>query len=190
MKHIIFMSKTIDDFRNFFRLSKERVVFDLKQSVREAISMLDAQLKNYGISWEVRCKVHGKTFRSYHEIELCREAEMLGYLNEFKHVILNIISNAKDAIIQNADAGEKHGKIEVEFEAARDGSKVLYIRDNGGGIPDELMDKIFEPYFTTKEQGKGTGIGLYMSKMIIENSMDSKLSAKNIQGGMEFKIEF
>jgi signal transduction histidine kinase len=189
MKHIMFMSKTIDDFRNFFKPSKEEVVFDLKQSVGEAISILDAQLKNYAISWEVKCGVHGKVFKSYHEIELCKEAEMLGHPNEFKHVILNIISNAKDAIIQNSDSGGNQGKIDVEFYISEEGAKVITIRDNGGGIPDELMDKIFEPYFTTKEQGKGTGIGLYMSKMIIENNMSGRLTAKNIQGGMEFRID-
>jgi signal transduction histidine kinase len=63
------------------------------------------------------------------------------------------------------------------------------ITDNGGGIPESVMDKIFAPYFTTKEKGKGTGIGLYMSKVIIEENMGGRLSVRNIEGGAEFRIE-
>ncbi len=73
---------------------------------------------------------------------------------------------------------ERRGGIAFDFE--REGDKVIIqITDNGGGIPEEIIDRIFDPYFTTKEQGKGTGIGLYMSKMIIENNMGDKLTVRN-----------
>ncbi len=164
MKTINFMSKTIDDFRGFFRIDKIQETFDAKESIKATLSLFAAQLKDHLISVEL----NGDSF------------SIDGYKSEFQQVILNIISNAKDILIANE---VKDAKIEITL---KDNSITIY--DNGGGIKKEIIDRIFEPYFTTKEQGKGTGIGLYMSKIIIENNMNGILEVRNIKDGVEFSI--
>jgi C4-dicarboxylate-specific signal transduction histidine kinase len=106
-------------------------------------------------------------------------------LGELSQVIINILNNAKDVL---------HNKIEedkwVEIKCIQeDGRVIITIEDNAGGIPDEIMPKIFDPYFTTKHQSQGTGIGLYMSKRIIENHLNGKLYAKNTKNGAKFIID-
>jgi PAS domain S-box-containing protein len=166
-KTIKFMSQTIDDFRNFFRIDKIEKTFSVKDAIDSTISIQSAQLKNHNIS----IGISGDDFTT-HTIE-----------SEFLQVILNIITNAKDAIIQN---NIEYGKIEIVLNREK---KSIKISDNAGGIPNDILDRIFEPYFTTKEQGKGTGIGLYMSKVIIEQNIGGSLSAKNIKDGAEFTIK-
>jgi signal transduction histidine kinase len=163
---IHFMSQTIDDFRNFFRVDKIKKVFSIKNAIQSIISMQNAQFKNYNIE----VTLSGQDF----EIETIE--------SEFKQTILNIISNAKDAIINNKIM---YGKIDITLE-----KRSIYIEDNAGGIPDEILYRIFEPYFTTKEQGKGTGMGLYMSKMIIENNLNATLNVENTSNGARFIITF
>jgi len=166
-KEIIkFMSDTIDDFRNFYRVDKTSELFDVKDAIEKTLSLQMAQLTNHDIALHVE----GESF------------EINGFRNEFLQVILNIINNAKDALIENKI---KNAKIVIKLE-----NRSIIIRDNAGGIPDKVIDRIFEPYFTTKEQGKGTGMGLYMSKMIIEENMHAKLSVKNYMNGAEFRMDF
>ena len=102
-------------------------------------------------------------------------------------MILNIINNAKDALLQKQS---KNARIKILLLNNNSKAKQILLRDNAGGIAEEILNRIFEPYFTTKEQGKGTGIGLYMSKMIIEANMGGKIDAKNTQEGAEFRIRF
>jgi len=161
---IHFMSKTIDDFRNFFRIEKEKEQFSTKKAIESTFSIQSAQLNNHNISFDVR----GDDF------------VVDGFKNEFQQVILNIVSNAKDAIVNH---NTKEGKITVSLQ---DG--IIKIKDNGGGTPANIIDRIFEPYFTTKEQGEGTGMGLYMSKMIIEDNMGGIINAVNTEDGTEFVI--
>ena len=168
MKIINFMSKTIDDFRNFFKKDKEKSNFDIKKSIQDVISIQSAQLQNYNIKIDIK----GDNF------------EILGLESEFKQAILNIINNAKDAIIEN---NPQNGKIEIDIDSSQ---KRVTIKDNGGGISDDIIDRIFEPYFTTKEVNKGTGIGLYMTKMIIEKNMRGKITLKNSESGAAFMIDF
>jgi signal transduction histidine kinase len=105
-----------------------------------------------------------------------------GYQNEFKQVILNIINNAKDAIVLNKKTTKE---ITIKIQ-----QNTIYIQDSGGGIPENILDRIFEPYFTTKLSNKGTGIGLYMSKIIIEDHLHGKLNATNSDNGAVFTIMF
>ena len=114
----------------------------------------------------------------------------LGYENELKQVFLNILNNAKDAILKQIEDGkiDFHGEIEIVIDQ-KDNKIVIEMYDNGGGIPEEIMDRIFEPYFTTKEKCKGTGIGLYMSKIIVEEHLCGRLSVQNTKTGSMFKIE-
>lgn len=110
------------------------------------------------------------------------DQKLYGFKGEFQQVLLNIINNAKDAILEQK---REEGKIFIVL-----GEKSITIEDNGGGIKEEIMERIFEPYFTTKEQGEGTGIGLYMSKMIVEKNMGWKLEAHNTEVGVKFTIIF
>ncbi|MBF0317569.1 MAG: PAS domain-containing protein, partial [Nitrospirae bacterium] len=176
MGQVKFMSKTMDDFRNFFKPSRQKVTFDVKNAIDELISMFIAIFTKNNINVYLKAEQSLKLIAN-------------GYPNEFKQVILNILNNSKDAIISRQASGDKtQGLIEVEITGnEKAGQIVIYIRDNGGGIPEKVMDRMFEPYFTTKGT-EGTGIGLYMSKTIIETNMGGSLTVKNIDGGAEFAI--
>ncbi len=163
---IKFMSKTIDDFRNFFRIDKIKSDFSVLDAINATISIQYAQLKNHNIS----ISITGEDFRLY-TLE-----------SELKQVILNIITNAKDAILEQRI---QDGKVTIKLE-----KKSIIIEDNAGGINTQILNRIFEPYFTTKEQGKGTGMGLYMSKVIIEQNIGGKLTVVNVDNGAKFTIEF
>ena len=162
---INFMSRTIDDFRNFFRIDKVRKSFNVQEAIIEVLNIQKAQLKNHNIEVDFV----GNTF------------SLNSYKTEFQQVIINIISNAKDALVKNKI---QNPKISVEIA----GEKIVVL-DNGGGIPKALIERVFEPYFTTKDQGEGTGMGLYMSKMIIEENMGGKISASNVADGAKIIID-
>ncbi|MBF0593276.1 MAG: PAS domain S-box protein [Nitrospirae bacterium] len=175
MDQILFMSKTMDDFRNFFKPSKEKVTFDVKVAIVELISMFIDIFNKNDIVIEIKDNQ-------------CPELPVEGYPNEVKQVILNILSNSKDAIIVRRNTETIHGHIDIAFSKDGDSNDIIVsIRDNGGGIPKDVIGRIFEPYYTTKGS-EGTGIGLYMSKTIIETNMGGSLTARNIDGGAEFVI--
>jgi PAS domain S-box-containing protein len=157
------MSSTIDDFRNFFKPNKTRQNFQPWNSIEEAIKLVSESYKVNGIEIAM-----DKNSDSY---------EVIGYPNEFSQVVLNTLSNAKEAIVEK----KIPGKVRIHIQKARD-SATISIRDNGGGIPEDILPKIFDPYFTTKE--KGTGIGLYMSQRIMEH-MDGDITLRNVEDGVE-----
>lgn len=161
------MSSTIDDFRNFFKPNRTKERFSIYQSICETIQLLDAMLKSNGIA----IRLTGN-----------RELQILGHSNEFSQVILNFIANAKDALV---DRKVTQGCINIEL-AGRDGYGFVSIRDNAGGIPEDKLEKVFDPYFTTKPTG--TGIGLHISKTIIEKHMNGKIDFRNTSEGAEFTI--
>jgi PAS domain S-box-containing protein len=164
------MSRTIDDFRNFFKPNKEKQHFLLHEIVKTSVSFLDATLKNSGI-------------RLITEVD--KDIMLYGYSSEFAQVLLNIVNNSKDALQDH-----KPDKPVVRISGTVVQNKaIVVIVDNGGGIPADVIHKIYDPYFTTKEQGKGTGVGLYMSKTIIERNMGGSISVRNTRAGAEFKIE-
>jgi signal transduction histidine kinase len=182
-----FMSKTIDDFKNFFKDDKEKSYFDVATSVQDVITLLSSQIVQHSIQIEFICKDEGKEivnigfdedshkFGDYH-------AGVDGFVNEFKQVILNIINNAKDVFIEK----ELKGRITIIIDKI-DAKIHINIIDNGGGIPEDIISHIFEPYFSTKGDN-GTGVGLEMSKTIIEENMSGSLSVRNHNGGAHFKI--
>ncbi len=177
MNQVSFMSKTIDDFRNFFMPSKKKVRFNVKSAVEELTSMIVQIFKNNDIDVSIKAERDTTLFTE-------------GYPNEFKHVILNILNNSRDAITSKRDTGTTpiQGQIEINIGNNREGDKIIIsMRDNGGGIPEHIIDKIFEPYYTTKGK-EGTGIGLYMSKTIIETNMGGTLTVRNADGGAELLI--
>ena len=163
------MSSTIDDFRDFFKPNKQKIYFDIKNAVDDTLELINAALYNQQIKLV---------------LNLQENITILGYKNEFSQVILNLINNAKDVLIE-----KKIEDAEIRIDSIVENTTIkLKISDNGGGIPQNVIEHIFEPYFTTKEEGKGTGIGLYMSKMIIEENMQGKLYVNNSDRGAVFTI--
>jgi len=192
MSQIRHMSKTIDDFRTFFQPDKERAVFDAMQAVGDVLSLFSAQLSANDIDFRLTCSTHGKSFARAEDIVPCREKMVNGFRNEFEHVIMNLVNNAREAIMERREhggmpAGER-GLITFEFRVA-DGTVVIEVADNGGGIPEDVIGRIFEPYFTTKDPSKGTGLGLYMSSVIVKDHMQGNVSATNRAQGAVFTIE-
>ena len=165
------MSETIDDFRNFFKVDKEKQNFRLEDAIDDTLELLDASLKVNNIEVIVLHQDDG--------------INVFGYKNELEQVLLNIVNNAKDALMEN---NIQNSKIEIKT-LKLDDDVLVEISDNAGGIPEDIIDKIFDPYFTTKEQGKGTGVGLYMSKTIIETNMSGSLSVSNSENGAKFTIK-
>jgi signal transduction histidine kinase len=169
MRIIFTMSKTIDDFKSFYKADKKEEIFCVESAVGEVLGILLAQLKVASIS-----VLFDQTGRH----------EMVGLKNELKQVLLNLLSNAKDALLEKKPE-EAFIKIACTQE---DGKIILSVEDNGGGIEEESLGQIFEPYFTTKSETSGTGIGLYMSKEIVENHMNGKLESLNTGLGAKFTI--
>lgn len=168
MKIIQYMSQTIDDFRNFFKPNKGKDEFSVKEALLRAVSFVDASFKNNNISIEMTAD---------------RDFKITGYPNEYSQVILNILANSKDAFIERSI---KDAVVKISLNE-KNGHSSLSISDNAGGIKEDIIERIFEPYFTTKLNG--TGIGLYMSKMIIEKNMGGKLTCRNSKNGVEFLID-
>jgi C4-dicarboxylate-specific signal transduction histidine kinase len=166
---IMHMSQTIDDFRYFFRQDKEKTRFTANQTVAKAVEFISPSLIDKGI-----------------DISIIEQPEIgvFGYRNEYAQALLNILSNATDVLVERNVAEPRIG-INI-FRA--DNRSVVTITDNGGGISTDVMPRIFDPYFTTKEKMQGTGIGLYMSKIIIEQNMEGSLTALNVEGGVAFSI--
>lgn|GEM_PF-2476151 len=159
------MSSTIDDFRNFFRPDHVLSRFSLKDSTREALNLVEASFRHNEIKVIV---------------DDTEDALVEGYSNEYSQVLLNVLSNAKDIL------ASKKGRGVVRISITQNnGMGEVRIRDNGGGIPEEALPKIFDPYFTTKDSG--TGIGLYMSRMIMSH-MHGQITAHNVAEGAEFII--
>jgi C4-dicarboxylate-specific signal transduction histidine kinase len=170
MDVIMHMSQTIDDFQNFFRQDKEKTRFIVNHVVQKAVEFISPSLNAKGIA----VSISGQP-----------EVAVFGFGNEYAQVLLNILGNAKDVLVER---NVTKPSISITVTSSDDRS-VVTITDNGGGISTDVMPRIFEPYFTTKENMQGTGIGLYMSKIIIEQNMGGRLTAENVEGGVAFRIE-
>jgi len=168
------MSKMIDDFRNFFAPNENKEEFTIENAIDDTLRLLSAKLANGAI----------ETMKAYDNPQ---NKNYFGFRQEFQQVILNIVSNASDAIISNND-GASPRFIKIETSYSEDSAKII-IEDSGGGIDDGIRDRIYDPYFSTKEQGKGVGIGLYMSKEMVERQMGGKLYDEKGEFGARFIIE-
>jgi len=164
------LSKTIDDFRDFFKPASVKSRFFIAKEVERAIKLVEASIlsRNIILLFEKKC-----------------ECEAFGYPNEFSQVVLNILSNARDVLIERA---VPNPKIEI-FLYARDGKNILDIIDNAGGVEESLVHKLFDPYFSTKPVDKGSGLGLFMSKSIIEKNMDGSIVYIKEDDRSIFRIE-
>ncbi len=170
MEKINYMSQTIDDFSDFFRISKTKENFDVLHSIEDALRLIDMQLKSKNIKVNI-------------EFEEGLYKEVIGFPNEFKQVVMNIVHNAMTAIVK---ISQQNGEIDISLNSVGDKLNICIV-DNGGGIDEKNLDKIFDPYFTTRENG--SGIGLYMSKIIIEHHMQGYLNVQNYHDGTKFCIE-
>lgn len=163
------MSKTIDDFRNFFRPNREKQSFNVAtECIDKAINILENRIQKLGV-------------QIIHDVR--EQIIVEGYPNEFLQVLINILNNSLDAF----ESKQNPDKRIILSCYSKNNKKIISILDNAGGIPEEIVNKIFDPYFTTKE--KGTGIGLYMSRMIVERSMSGRLLFTPHESGAEFLIE-
>jgi two-component system C4-dicarboxylate transport sensor histidine kinase DctB len=169
-KQVKYLSDTIDDFRNFFKESKTKKEVYVTEIVQKSVSLIKKQFEHSAI-----------------EIELVNDASeviLYTYINELTQVFLNILHNSRDAFdSQNI----KNKKIKIHCFPVNE-NLTIKIEDNAGGIDDVVLPKIFEPYFSTKKQQNGTGIGLYMSKIIINKHLEGDIYAKNIKNGASFII--
>lgn len=165
-----YMSQTIDDFQNFFKPQGEKEIFSIEKACKDAYNIIDSSLKYHNIEID---------------FDLKEDTNILGYKNEFSQVILNILSNAKDVLIERKI---KNPKINVEIKNG-DKYSIVKISDNAGGVKNDIIDKIFDPYFTTRHKTQGSGIGLYMAKNIIERNMLGFINVKNIENGALFTIK-
>lgn len=167
------MSSTIEDFTNFFNPQKDKKNFEIRNAINEALFILKKviEIENINI-----------------QINIPNNYKIIGIPNELSQVIVNLIQNSKDAFIQN---NTKNRIIIVSVKDEEKESKkyvLLEIKDNAGGISKKNIERIFDPYFTTKHKSQGTGLGLFMSKMIIEKSLEGELTHKNCDDGSIFTI--
>jgi C4-dicarboxylate-specific signal transduction histidine kinase len=164
-----FLSNTIDDFRNFFKKDKDKSLVNIKKIIENSIDLVsDLYIKN-------NIKI---------DIKEEKQISLNIYYREFQQVIINIINNAKDALIENSI---KEPKIDINIYQ-KNKKVFIDICDNAKGVPLDIIDKIFDPYFSTKSKN-GTGLGLYMSKIIIDEHLNGLLSVRNSQKGAIFTIE-
>jgi PAS domain S-box-containing protein len=166
------MSHTIDTFMNFIKPSQEKSSFKISHTIDTVLSIMSVQLTNHDITIDVATQ--------------SEEITMYGNEDLLEQVIINLLSNARDAFDENRN---KNKSITITIYQV-DSLPVIDVKDNAGGIPEDIQEKIFNPYFTTKEQGKGTGIGLYMSLDIMKKSFDGDLIYHATEDGSKFEIVF
>ena len=164
-----YLSQTIDDFRNFFRPNKQKSIIKIKEIISEVKNMMKATLGNHRIQLE-------ENYTANKEIKT--------YKKELVQVIINLIKNSQE-ILQ-----EKGPDTKIIFinEYIKNNNVILQICDNAGGIEEENINRIFEPYFTTKDEKNGTGLGLYISKVIVEKHLKGTINASNKDEGACFEI--
>ncbi len=165
------LSKTIDDFRGFYKKDKEKIEIFLKDIVKDVLNIIASSVENKNI----------KIITEFYSTK-----KIYTYPNEVRQVVLNLIKNAEDILLEK---GVKNPYIKIKIYDDKNNS-YIEVSDNGGGVPESIMDKIFDPYFSTKTKKDGTGLGLYMSKIIIEEHCNGTLSVSNSEEGAIFKIEF
>ena len=185
------LSSTIDNFSEFFRPQGNSSAFRVMSEVREILKIYEAKLAYHGITFNASC-ICGSNFmdcQGFYENMGCEYTSVVvdGYKDEFKQAFINVLQNAVDAVDEDFDENGREKTISIDVDL--DGDRiVIKIFNNGKTIPEYVAERIYNPYFTTKGEGKGTGIGLYLTKNIIENYMRGKLYFENTENGVVFCI--
>ena len=169
-KILKYMSTTIDDFRHFFEPNKDKKDFNIYKYINNAVNIINASLTFHHIKVKINKPKKNINTR--------------GFPSEFSQVILNILANAQDVLVEK---GVVNPVINIEIKKM-DKNILIEIKDNGGGVPLEIIDNVFDIYFTTKSKKNGSGLGLYMSKLIVETKLAGKISVKNDDNGAVFTI--
>lgn len=170
MSQVNYMSKTIDSFRNFFAPSEGPLDFLPAKTIEQTLELMQASLNNDNIEIIT---------------DLDHDANIFGYQKELQQVLLNILSNARE-ILEVRKIENK--KIFIRLEQ-KDDTVYISIEDNGKGIAPEMIDKVFDPYFTTKHKDQGRGLGMFMAKIILEKHMKGSISVTNTQNGALFQLK-
>jgi signal transduction histidine kinase len=166
-----YLSKTIDDFTNFIKGDSIKKTFSLEAEIDSFLKLIEGSVKNNNI------KII---------LDLQKNISIDSYENELTQCFMNLYNNAKDALVENVDV---YRYIFIKTKKADD-KVIIQVKDNAKGIPEDIMPKIFDPYFTTKHQSKGTGLGLHMTYNLIVNGMDGKIEVENTKyeyEGKEYK---
>ncbi len=172
MTQVQYMTKTIDDFRSFIKPSLEKSEFEINSAMEELLRVVEHNIKyNY-----IVVKLN---------YENNQKLSIYGYPNEFKQCILSIINNCRDSILKRRKTEEVDGQITIDI-SLRDNKKCISIKDNGIGIKDENLERIFDPFFTSKKNGDG--FGLYMVRLLIEDKMNGKIQAVKYDNGANILI--
>ena len=167
---ISYLSNTIDDFRSFFHGDKTVAMIPLHETISLAISIVEHSFEKLGIALIVQ--------------DESMNSNVAINVNEFSQVLINILNNARDVF---SDRGTNNPTVKIILGAEKE-NNFIKIQDNAGGIGSDIITKIFDPYFTTKHQSQGTGLGLHMSSTIIKNHFNGTLSVSNVAEGAEFLI--
>lgn len=163
------MSETITDFSGFLKPAKEKVYFDVRDCIKSAIALMEESINVNRIKLEISCDTEKKAY---------------GYDNETTHVIFNLLNNARDAVVESGVADRR-----ISIDVSEEDEMIrVDVTNNGRQIPEEAFEHIYEPYFTTRDDTGGTGLGLYISKQIIEDRMGGKLQVQNIDGGVRSTV--
>lgn len=181
LSQILFMSETIAAFRKFFRPEKRKELFSVSARVIEAASLLNAQMRRDNITLAVTTQTE--------------DDQTCGLPNEFAQVVVNLLTNARDAILEqrrspSAPDSDHREQDRITVRVSSDPDKILLeVCDNGAGIPAEAAPRLFEPDFSTKKKREGSGLGLYMSRLIIEQSMGGTITFSSSPGETVFRVE-
>ncbi|MBF0606187.1 MAG: GAF domain-containing protein [Candidatus Magnetobacterium sp. LHC-1] len=172
MKELLYLSNTIDEFKVFYAGNNEKTRFNLSETVHRVLSVMTDYFRSRKVAVEV---------------DIDNRINMDGYVNEFSQVFLNILTNIRD-VFERRQVANAVVKI-VSYRQPQTGKVILTLTDNGGGIDNNIIGRIFDPYFTTKDKSRGTGLGLYIARVIIENNMHGTITATNTADGCLFRIE-
>jgi PAS domain S-box-containing protein len=192
MKIVKKMSSIIDDFRNFFKPDERETEFEAVEEILALLRLINIQLNSKGIKLYVSCKCHRKNTQHVFidDFPNCEFNETIvkGFKGEFKQVITNIIYNSIDAIEEKFGQDMQSEKFIHMNIFKGDKDIVIQIEDNGAGFKEGTLSKVFNPYFSTKDEGKGTGLGLYQALVIIHTHMNGKINAFNTERGAAVEI--
>ena len=168
IQQIDFMSQTLDNFKGFYLPNKQKEKFTASKTIKKAIDIIKPSLSNHKIITDFK---------------VINDSTLISYENEYIQIILNILNNAKEALLQN---NIQKPYIEIIIDTTNKNKTLLIIQDNAGGIKEDIISKIFDPYFTTKHNN--SGIGLYMSKVILDSHLKGNINVRNHKMGVRFEI--